>query len=102
VSAVLGSAGVSPAFTLWYSLCRKSPYSVSIADATTAHFSGTSCITTSAFLDTNVVVYAFGSDLEKVAVAERLLDGTPTISTQVVNEFISVCRIKLKLDQATS
>jgi hypothetical protein len=25
VSAILGSAGVSPASTIWYSLCRKSP-----------------------------------------------------------------------------
>lgn len=54
------------------------------------------------FLDTNVVVYAFGNQPDKIAIAERLLTAMPTISAQVVNEFISVCRVKLKLDLATT
>jgi predicted nucleic acid-binding protein len=48
-----------------------------------------------AFLDTNIIVYAFGRDEFKVSVSEGLLGQQPTISTQVLNEFLSVCRIKL-------
>lgn len=50
------------------------------------------------FADTNVVVYAFANDDAKVVVAEGILEKQPTISVQVVNEFLSVCRVKLGLD----
>jgi predicted nucleic acid-binding protein len=50
------------------------------------------------FADTNVVVYAFGRDDAKVARAEAILAGQPTVSVQVVNEFLNVCRVKLGFD----
>ena len=50
------------------------------------------------FADTNVVVYAFGRDNAKVARAEAILAAQPTISVQVVNEFLNVCRVKLGFD----
>jgi len=48
------------------------------------------------FLDTNVVVYAASSDQAKVRIARQLLDGRPSISVQVLNEFASVARSKLR------
>jgi predicted nucleic acid-binding protein len=41
------------------------------------------------FLDSNVVLYSFGSDDVKKAVAIALLDGCPHISIQVLNAFSS-------------
>lgn len=53
------------------------------------------------FVDTNIAIYAFGQDGVKVAAAEKLLSGKPTISAQVVNEFLNVCRVKLGMDLPT-
>jgi predicted nucleic acid-binding protein len=53
------------------------------------------------FVDTNVVVYAFGQNPAKVEKAEAILANQPTISVQVINEFLSVCRVKLGFDTAT-
>lgn len=53
------------------------------------------------FVDTNVIVYAFGRDEFKVRAAEDILGRQPTISTQVINEFLSVCRVKLGMDRPT-
>lgn len=50
------------------------------------------------FVDTNVVVYAFAKDEAKIAIAEGILNKQPTISVQVLSEFLSVCRAKLGLD----
>ena len=58
-------------------------------------------MTALAFVDTNVAVYAFGKDKAKVVAAEKLLSGKPTISVQVVNEFLNVCRVKLGMDTPT-
>jgi len=44
------------------------------------------------FLDTNVIVYAFGSDDPRSARAEALLAAGGVISVQVLNEFVSVAR----------
>lgn len=49
---------------------------------------------TRAFLDSNVVVYAF-SDNPRNAVAENLLGHGCEISVQVLNEFANVARRKL-------
>lgn len=54
-----------------------------------------------AFVDTNIAIYAFGKDEAKVEAAEKLLTGKPTISAQVVNEFLNICRVKLGMDLAT-
>lgn len=54
-----------------------------------------------AFADTNVVVYAFAKDDAKIAVAEDILENQPTISVQVISEFLNVCRIKLGMDVQT-
>lgn len=53
------------------------------------------------FADTNIVVYAYGVDPTKVAKAKAILNDTPVISTQVINEFHNVARRKLGLDIAT-
>lgn len=58
-------------------------------------------MTVSVFVDTNIVVYAFGQDAAKVERAEAILESQPTISIQVINEFLSVCRVKLRFDTAT-
>ena len=50
-----------------------------------------------AFLDTNVLVYAFVDD-PRAAVAERLLAEGGDVSVQVLNEFANVARRKLGLD----
>jgi predicted nucleic acid-binding protein len=50
------------------------------------------------FADTNVVVYTFAKDNAKIAIAEGILKNQPTISVQVLSEFLSVCRVKLGLD----
>lgn len=54
-----------------------------------------------AFADTNIVVYAFANDDAKVAVAEGILEKQPTISVQVISEFLNVCRVKLGIDVPT-
>ena len=54
-----------------------------------------------AFADTNVVVYAFANDDAKIAVAEEILAKQPTISVQVISEFLNVCRTKLGIDVPT-
>ena len=53
------------------------------------------------FVDTNIAIYAFGLDELKRARGRDLLGRQPTISTQVVNEFLNVCRVKLKLETDT-
>lgn len=58
-------------------------------------------MTVPVFVDTNIAAYAFGEDKAKKAKARALLANHPTISTQVVNEFLNVCRVKLKIDVAT-
>lgn len=57
--------------------------------------------TTVVFADTNIVVYAYGADPAKVTVAEAIVQASPVISTQVINEFHNVARRKLGLDMAT-
>ena len=47
-----------------------------------------------AFLDTNVLVYAFTSD-PRAAAAQALLEQGGIISVQCLNEFVSVARRKL-------
>jgi len=54
-----------------------------------------------AFADTNVVVYAFAKDGAKITIAEGILEKQPTISVQVISEFLNVCRIKLGMDMPT-
>ncbi|RDJ22920.1 PIN domain-containing protein [Bosea caraganae] len=52
---------------------------------------------TRAFLDTNILVYAFSDDARN-AVAEQILGKGGEISIQVVNEFSNVARRKLGFD----
>jgi len=54
---------------------------------------GQNYTTVPAFADTNVVVYAFSKDDAKIAVAEAIIVKQPTISVQVISEFLNVCRI---------
>lgn len=68
-----------------------------IAAATTAALSATNCMTAKCFLDTNVVVYLFSKDEVKAQKAEQLMRARPTISTQVINEFLVVCLRKIAL-----
>jgi predicted nucleic acid-binding protein len=50
-----------------------------------------------AFLDSNVLVYAFTLD-PRAIIARRLLHDGPTISVQSLNEFANVARRKLGKD----
>ncbi len=50
------------------------------------------------FLDTNVLIYAFSDDPAKAERAAEVLAAGGSISVQVLNEFVNVCRKKLKLD----
>lgn len=47
------------------------------------------------FVDTNIVLYTIGQDKRKAKIARDLVASQPVISTQVVNESISVCLRKL-------
>jgi predicted nucleic acid-binding protein len=49
-----------------------------------------------AFLDSNIVLYALGDDDKKCRVAAALIEDTPWISTQVINECSHVLRRKLQ------
>src|ERR1700679_782452 len=60
-------------------------------------------MTTKAFLDTNVLVYAFESSTQSIAsaraeLARQLIADGPCISVQVLNEFVRVAKRKLKFD----
>jgi predicted nucleic acid-binding protein len=50
-----------------------------------------------AFLDSNVLVYAFTTD-QRASRALELLNARPTISVQGLNEFANVARRKLGMD----
>jgi predicted nucleic acid-binding protein len=50
------------------------------------------------FIDTNVLIYAFGQDPSRTAIAERLLADGGTLSVQVLNEFASVAKRKLSMN----
>ena len=50
-----------------------------------------------AFLDTNVVIYAFATDAAKADVAERLLETGGVVSVQVLNELANVAWRKMNL-----
>jgi predicted nucleic acid-binding protein len=52
------------------------------------------------FFDKNVLIYAVLSDEPKAAVAQQLLAAGGSISVQVLNEFASVARRKLRWDWA--
>jgi predicted nucleic acid-binding protein len=50
-----------------------------------------------AFLDTTILIYAISEDDPKCAIAERILEQGGTVSVQVLNEFVAVCRRKLSM-----
>ena len=56
---------------------------------------------TAVFADTNIVVYAYAGDPEKSAIAEAIVKIAPVISTQIVNAFLSVARMKMGFDLPT-
>jgi predicted nucleic acid-binding protein len=49
------------------------------------------------FLDTNVLIYAVAEDDPRSAQAEELLTTGGVVSVQVLNEFVSVVRRKLRM-----
>ena len=52
------------------------------------------------FLDTNVLIYALARDDSRAQTATDLLAAGGVISVQVLNEFVSVARRKLRMDWA--
>jgi predicted nucleic acid-binding protein len=50
------------------------------------------------FIDSNVILYLLSSDSAKANKAEALLESGGVISVQVLNEVVSVCQRKLKMD----
>jgi len=55
---------------------------------------------TKPFIDSNVILYLLSSDSLKADKAEALLAAGGVISVQVLNEVVSVCQRKLKMDWA--
>ena len=51
-----------------------------------------------AFLDTNIIIYAFSSNDPRRDKAEALLHAGGIISVQVLNEFVNVSRRKIHRD----
>ena len=51
---------------------------------------------TRSFIDTNVLLYMVGADFKKSTASRSLLEGSPTISVQVLNEFINVSTRKYR------
>ena len=66
---------------------------------TKGSLTATSCMTAKSFVDTNVVLYTIGKDARKAEIARELVGAQPALSTQVVNESISVCLRKLSFTQ---
>lgn len=52
-------------------------------------------MTAKSFVDSNVVLYTIGKDARKAGIARGIVSGQPALSTQVVNECVSVCLRKL-------
>lgn len=52
-------------------------------------------MTARSFVDSNIVLYVIGRDAGKAVVARELIAARPILSTQVINECISVCLRKL-------
>lgn len=52
------------------------------------------------FADTNIAIYAEGSDVSKAQRATAILESSPLISSQVVTETISTLRRKYGLVRA--
>lgn len=50
------------------------------------------------FLDSNIVLYLLSAETEKADRADTLLSAGGIISVQVLNEVVSVCLRKLRLD----
>lgn len=50
------------------------------------------------FIDSNVILYLLSSDHAKADKAEAILEAGGTISVQVLNEVVSVCQRKLKME----
>jgi predicted nucleic acid-binding protein len=48
------------------------------------------------FLDSNIALYLFDKDPDRVQKVKQLLETHPVISTQVANEFINVCLRKFR------
>jgi predicted nucleic acid-binding protein len=53
-----------------------------------------------AFVDTNIICYLFSEDTHKAGIAEMLLNKSPHISVQVLNETANVLRRKLDMPWA--
>ncbi len=51
------------------------------------------------FIDSNVILYLFANDEARKALVKSMLNTEYTVSTQVVNENVSVCLRKLKLSK---
>ncbi|HEY3888383.1 MAG TPA: PIN domain-containing protein [Caulobacteraceae bacterium] len=54
-------------------------------------------MTAEAFLDTNILIYAFAEDDVRAEIAERLLAAGGAVSVQVLNEFVAVARRKFEM-----
>ncbi len=59
-------------------------------------------MTARSFADTNVAVYALDTDPVRRGAALDVMKARPTISVQVVNEFLSVALGKMRLTRPTA
>ncbi len=53
---------------------------------------------TKTFIDSNILLYSISNDPVKLKRSRNLIADGPTISTQVLNEFVNVARRKLNMD----
>lgn len=56
-------------------------------------------MTAKCFADTNVILYTIGQDVRKSGIARGIVAVLPMVSSQVVNESVSVCLRKLGFDR---
>jgi predicted nucleic acid-binding protein len=56
-------------------------------------------MTAKCFADTNIILYTIGQDTHKAGVARGIVANRPLVSSQVINESISVCLRKLGFDR---
>lgn len=50
------------------------------------------------FIDSNIILYLLSSDVAKADKAEAIIEVGGIISVQVLNEIVSVCQRKLKME----
>ncbi|OHD14277.1 MAG: hypothetical protein A2086_09595 [Spirochaetes bacterium GWD1_27_9] len=59
-------------------------------------------MTDNIFIDSNIIIYSLGKEIDKKNISNSLINENPIISVQVINEVINICLKKLKLSKDES